>query len=92
MFCTPIGTAAYYNTLFAAFRASLKRAGLPSALRIHDLRHMSATLMLITGVNSRVVADRLGHTHVSMTPTIYSRVTPTTEADTAARPARVLAI
>ena len=48
--------------------------------------------MLTAGVNPRVVADRLGHAHVSMTLTIYSHVTPTTEADAAARLARVLAI
>lgn len=90
VFCTPIGTAAAHGTVLTAFRAALRRAGLPETVRLHDLRHTSATLMLAAGVNPRVAADRLGHASVAMTLTIYSHVTPSTEADAAARLARVL--
>ena len=46
--------------------------------------------MLETGVNPRVVADRLGHSDVALTLRRYSHVTESMEADAAARMARAL--
>jgi integrase len=41
-------------TLYARFKALLKRAGLPD-IRFHDLRHSVATLLLSSGVHPKVV-------------------------------------
>jgi integrase len=43
-------------------------------LRIHDLRHASASLALTQGVPLKVVAERLGHATVRMTADRYSHV------------------
>ena len=42
----------------------------------HDLRHSYASLMLVAGVNPKIVSEALGHSTVSITLDIYSRVTP----------------
>ncbi len=58
-----------------AFRRIIKRAGLRS-LRIHDLRHTHASLMLTAGVHPKVVSERLGHANIGITLDIYSHVLP----------------
>lgn len=48
------------------FRVYLRRAGLPP-IRLHDLRHTSASLALGAGVSLKVVSDRLGHSTIGIT-------------------------
>ena len=43
------------------------KAGVPY-IRHHDLRHTSASLELETGAHPKIVADRLGHSTIAMTP------------------------
>ena len=58
-----------------AFRRIIKRAGLRS-IRIQDLRHTHASLMLTAGVHHKVVSERLGHANICITLDIYSHVLP----------------
>jgi integrase len=46
-------------------------------VRLHDLRHTAATLLLAQGVPARVVMDVLGHSQIGVTMNIYSHVMPT---------------
>ena len=48
---------------------------LPHA-RLHDLRHLHATTLLLAGVPVHVVAARLGHADPAVTSRIYSHVLP----------------
>lgn len=57
------------------FKPLIQKAGLPP-MRLYDLRHSSATLLLATGVNPKVVAARLGHADIRLTLDCYSHVTP----------------
>lgn len=57
------------------FQRLVKRAGVPS-IRFHDLRHTCATLLLASGVNPKVVQERLGHATISVTMDTYSHVLP----------------
>jgi integrase len=66
------------------FKALLKAAKLPD-IRLHDLRHSCATLLLAQGVNPRVVMETLGHSQVSLTLNTYSHVLPALQHDAAAR-------
>ncbi len=66
------------------FKPVLKAAGLP-AIRFHDLRHTSATLLLSQGVHPKVVQERLGHAQISLTMDTYSHVLPSMQRDAAGR-------
>ena len=46
-------------------------AGLPG-IRLHDLRHFTATQLIGAGVDVRTVAGRLGHSDPSVTLRVYS--------------------
>ena len=50
-------------------------------VRIHDLRHTAATLLLQEGVNPKVVQELLGHSRVAITLDIYSHVSPHMRSD-----------
>ncbi|GAG37906.1 unnamed protein product, partial [marine sediment metagenome] len=58
-----------------AFHRISGKAGLTN-IRLHDLRHTHATLMLKAGVHPKVVSERLGHATVAFTLDIYSHVLP----------------
>jgi integrase len=63
------------NVLRRSFRPILKRAKLPQ-IRPYDLRHSSATLLLLAGEDSRIVAERLGHSTTRLTQDTYQHVLP----------------
>ena len=54
---------------------ALRKAGLPR-VRVHDLRHTFATLMLARGVHPKVVQEMLGHSTITLTLDTYSHTTP----------------
>lgn len=66
IFCTPIGTPLDGANIRKRFAAHLAAAGLP-AIRYHDLRHSSASLLAARGVAQRTVMEILGHTQMSTT-------------------------
>ena len=53
-------------------------------IRLHDLRHTHATLLLAAGTHPKVVQERLGHASVQITLDVYSRVTEGMQEDAAA--------
>jgi integrase len=53
--------------------ASERDEALPHA-RLHDLRHLHATTLLLAGVPVHVVAARLGHADPAVTLRVYSHV------------------
>jgi len=59
------------------FKPTLKRAKLPETIRLYDLRHTCATLLLSAGEHPKVVSERLGHTSITLTLDVYSHVLPT---------------
>ena len=63
----------------------LERAGLPSTIRLHDLRHAMATHWLVAGESVNVVSARLGHSDASFTWRVYGHVLPGHQADAATR-------
>jgi integrase len=54
--------------LTSTFVALVARTGLPP-VRLHDLRHGAATLMLLAGMELKTISDQLGHSSVSSPPT-----------------------
>jgi integrase len=84
VFTSPIGTPADPHNLQKHFRALLARAGLPP-VRIHDLRHSCATLLLAQGVDPRTIMQTLGHSQISLTLNTYAHVLPSLQGDAAAK-------
>ncbi len=64
-----------YNVYKRHFKPLLQDAGLPD-IRMYDLRHTCATLLLAAGEHPKVVSERLGHASVMLTLDTYSHVLP----------------
>ena len=58
-----------------ALTEALKTAGLPH-IRVHDLRHTAASILLEAGVHPKVVQELLGHSTIRLTLDTYSHLTP----------------
>lgn len=56
------------------WRRFAKRNNLPH-IRLHDLRHTAATILLEEGVSLKVIQERHGHADFQTTANIYSHVT-----------------
>ena len=82
VFAGPTGKPLDDRNLRRAFDRMVAKAGLPR-LRLHDLRHTAATLMLRAGVHPKVVSERLGHATVGLTLDTYSHVLPDLQRDAA---------
>jgi integrase len=77
------GRPANPSTVTHEFADLLERAGLPH-VRLHDLRHTMATLLLAAGAHPKVVQERAGHATVGITLDLYSHVQPTLQDEAAA--------
>ncbi len=90
VFCSVEGTPhSIPNLTYRYFRPILEKAKLPQ-MRLYDLRHSCATLLLIAGGNPKVVSERLGHSTVVLTLDTYSHVLPTMQQDATARLEKLL--
>jgi integrase len=61
------------NLLGRHFKPLLRSAELP-AIRLHDLRHTCATILLMAGKHPKYVQELLGHANISITLDTYSHV------------------
>jgi integrase len=61
------------NLLGRHFKPLLTRAELP-AIRLHDLRHTCATMLLKMGQHPKYVQELLGHANISITLDTYNHV------------------
>ncbi|MFJ8452761.1 site-specific integrase [Bacillus paramycoides] len=80
--CTCRGTVLSPRNLLRTFKGLIQKANLPN-IRFHDLRHTHATSLLLEGINPKVVAERLGHSKVSVTLDTYSHVLPNMQKEAA---------
>jgi integrase len=53
---------------------AVKRAGLPDGLRIHDMRHTAASILVNAGVPMKSVQEHLGHSSITVTMDRYSHL------------------
>jgi integrase len=90
IFCGEQGTPlSIPNITYRYFRPILTKAKLPR-IRLYDLRHSCATLLLIAEENPKVVSERLGHSTVVLTLDTYSHVLPTMQQGATARLEKLL--
>ena len=76
------GSPIHPESFSQAFERKARSAGVPR-IRLHDLRHTHATLLLQAGVPPKVVSERLGHATVAFTMQVYAHVIPGMQADAA---------
>jgi integrase len=67
-----------------------RKLGLPDNFRLHDSRHLSATLSMQAGTPLKVVSERLGHSSIVVTADIYSHVSPDMQTEAAEKLAALL--
>ena len=66
-----IGERLKPNTLSDGFKQILKKNGM-RIIRLHDLRHSCASLLLANGVPMKQIQEWLGHSDFSTTANIYA--------------------
>ena len=80
----------------ARFAERLRKCGrdlgdaAPPVIRLHDIRHVHATMLLQAGVPVKVVSERLGHATAMITLETYAHVMPGMQAEAAATFARLM--
>jgi integrase len=84
VFPSQIGTPETHSRITRVFKRVLKNAKLRTTLRLYDLRHSHATLLLKAGIHAKVVSERLGHSTIALTLDVYSHVLPSMQAEAAA--------
>jgi len=82
VFCGADGAPLHPDTITATFKSIISDLDVPQ-IRLHDLRHTSATLALKAGIHPKVVSERLGHATVSITLDLYSHVLDGMQAEAA---------
>src|SRR5207245_4834816 len=91
IFAGPLGQPVdLHNLRERNFKRILKAAGLP-AMRVYDLRHTAATLLLSEGIHPKVASEMLGHATVMLTMDTYSHVLPSMQVQAAETMERLLA-
>jgi integrase len=75
VFSQPDGSPLLPDSVSHAFTRIAQRAGI-NGVRLHDLRHTHATLMLQQGIHPKIVSERLGHGSIAITLDTYSHVVP----------------
>jgi integrase len=71
--------------LHGQLKPAARRAGLPDALRAHDLRHTAASLLIRRGASVKAVQRTLGHKSAVMTLDRYGHLWPDELEDLAER-------
>ena len=82
VFSRPDGGLTHPDYFSQVFDRHLAGSELPR-IRLHDLRHTHATILLKAGVPVKVVSERLGHSSPAFTMTVYQHVLPGMQADAA---------
>lgn len=83
VFAKPDGSAVHPDLISQTFQRFMAQTDLPK-IRLHDLRHTHATILLQQNVHPKVVSERLGHSSIAFTMTVYQHVMPGMQAEAAA--------
>ncbi len=84
VFTSLVGGRIYPPDITKMFHGLTDAAGLPQ-IRLHDLRHTHATLLLKAGEVTKVVTERLGHSTTAYTQDTYQHVLPGMQRGAATR-------
>ena len=82
VFAKTDGSPIHPDLISQTFERAVAKLDLPR-IRLHDLRHTHATILLQQNVHPKVVSERLGHSSVAFTMTVYQHVMPGLQAQAA---------
>ena len=82
VFSKPDGSPIHPDLINQTFERTVAKLDIPR-IRLHDLRHTHATILLQQNVHPKVVSERLGHSSVAFTVTVYQHVMPGLQAQAA---------
>ena len=89
VFTNKAGGPLHGDTVNHHLQRLLARSGLPR-MRVHDLRHGTATLLAAMGVPARLAMEILGHSEISTTLNRYTHVTEDWQREAMDQVGRVL--
>lgn len=70
VFCNEKGQHLYPSSPTNKWSKMLKKNNF-RYIRLHDLRHTSASLLIAQGVHAKIISERLGHSDISVTMNTY---------------------
>jgi integrase len=77
VFVAPLGGPLRFSKwIDVTFKPALQAAGLPTEMRLYDLRHTCASLMIAEGATVKAVQAQLGHATATMTLDLYGHLFP----------------
>jgi integrase len=91
VFTTPRGTPLDPRNVSRLYHAFMEANGLP-AIRIHDLRHTAASLMLASGASLDDVKRYLGHASITETSDLYGHLVEGRSAEVASGIERAIGV
>lgn len=77
MFTDPLGGPLSPDQVGHVFQALVTALRMPP-IRLHDLRHLTATLALNAGATLKTVQDQIGHASLTTTADLYASTLPQT--------------
>lgn len=83
VFAKPDDSPVHPDYISQTFRRAVAKLDVPR-IRLHDLRHTHASILLHQGINAKVVSERLGHSSIAFTMAVYQHVMPGMQAQAAA--------
>jgi integrase len=77
VFTAPEGGPLRHNLFYRrSYKPAVAAAGLPAALRFHDLRHTCAALLISQGHQQYEIMRHLGHSSITVTVDTYAHLFP----------------
>ena len=76
VFTTELGEPCDSRNALRALKVAVNRAGLPSTVGLHTLRHSAASVMLTAGVPLKIASKIFGHASIAITGDVYGHVSP----------------
>jgi len=77
VFTAPLGGPLRFSKwIDVTFKPALRVAGLPETVRLYDLRHTCASLLIAQGGTVKAVQAQLGHASATMTLDLYGHLFP----------------
>ncbi len=89
-FPSEVGTPLEERNVLRRFQAICEANGFPK-LRIYDLRHTHASLLIHEGVHPKKISERLGHSSIKLTMDTYGHLFEGSDRDSAEKMQKLLA-